>query len=211
MNENPTQRNLTGINNRQFIITLLIVGIATGANLWLHRNDLPLGRARFSEYGFSIDYPRLYEYHNWGRPDPSSGPNDFGGGVQFKKYWEDTWNNVMIMWNLETATPNLEAKLLEFYEEVDSWGCHVDEKYELQVSEKNGYEMLFQTFTFTEDTFSPGGARFIATTGIWCQPWPSLHANRLYIFTYIAFLENTSIPQVNETFHHYLESLESQT
>lgn len=211
MNEIINQKNLPRLNPRQLIITLLIVGIATGTNLWLHRNDLPLTQARFSDYGFSIDYPLLYEYHNWGRPDSSTGPNEFGGAVQFKKYWEGTWNNVMIMWNLETSTPDLQAKLDEFYVSMDNSGCHIDDKYELQVSEKDGYQMLRQTYTFTEASFSAGGARFIATTGVWCQPWPSLHSNRLYIFTYIAFLENTSIQQVNETFQHYLEILNSQT
>ena len=211
MNETITQRKTTGMSPRQVILTLLVVGAVTGANLWTHRLDLPLGQVRFSNYGFSIDYPRLYEYHNWGRPDPSTGPNEFGGGVQFKKYWEGNWNNVIIMWNLEPSTPDLEAKFEEFYEEVDSWGCYVDEKYELSTSEKNGYEMLLQTFTFTEDSFRPGGTQFIATTGIWCEPWPSLRSNRLYIFTYIAFLENTSIQQVNETFQHYLDSFNSHT
>ena len=202
---------LPGLNTRQLIITLLIVAITTGSNLWTHRNDIPLGQARFSDYGFSIQYPRLYEYHSWGRPDGSTGPNEFGGAVQFKKYWEGTWNNVMIMWDLEPSPPDLEAKLDEFYVSMDNSGCHIDDKYELKTSEKDGYQMLQQTYTFTEETFSTGGTRFIATTGIWCQPYQSLHSNRLYTFTYITFLENTSTQQVNETFQHYLKKLNTQT
>ena len=198
--------HLPGLNTQQLIITLLIVAITTGANLLLHRNDLPLGQANFSNYGFSIEYPRLYEYHNWGRPDGTTSPNEFGGGVQFKKNWENTWNNIMIMWNLEPSTPDLQNRLDEFYVSMDNSGCHIDKKYEQVISEKDGYQMLQQTYTFTENT-----VRFIATTGIWCQPWPSLHSNRLYIFTYIAFLENTSIQQVNETFQHYLDILNPQT
>jgi hypothetical protein len=197
---------LPGINTRQLVITLLIIAISTGSNLWLHRNDLPLGQARFSDYGFSIEYPLLYEYHNWGRPDGSTSPNEFGGGVQFKKNWEDTWNNIMIMWNLETVTPDLQNRLDDFYVSMDNSGCHIDEKYTQVLSEKDGYQMLQQTYTFTENA-----VRFIATTGVWCQPWPPLHSNRLYIFTYIAFLENTSIQQVNETFQHYLDILNPQT
>ena len=205
------ENHLPGLNTRQLILTLLIVAITTGANLLLHRNDLPLDQARFSDYGFSIEYPRIYEYHNWGRPDGSIGPNEFGGGVQFKKYWEGTWNNVMIMWDLESGTPDLQAKLDEFYRSMDNSGCHIDQKYEQVISEKDGYQMLQQTYTFTEQTFTAGGARFIATTGVWCQPWPSLHSNRLYTFTYIAFLENTSIQQVNDTFQHYLNKFNPQT
>ena len=205
------ENHLPRLDTRQLLITLIIVATATGANLLLHRNDLPLDQARFSNYGFSIQYPRLYEYHSWGRPDSSIGPNEFGGAVQFKKYWEGTWNNVMVMWDLESSTPDLQAKLDEFYVSMDNSGCHIDEKYELQQSEKDGYQMLQQTYTFTEQTFTAGGTRFIATTGVWCQPWPSLHSNRLYTFTYIAFLENTSIQQVNETFQHYLNILNTQT
>jgi hypothetical protein len=206
MDEDLIHGNASGLGVRQIILVLLVVGAVTSANLWLHRSDLPLGQVRYSNYGFSIDYPRLYEYHNWGRPDSSTGPNEFGGGVQFKKYWEGTWNNVMIMWNLETSTPDLEAKLDEFYISMDNSGCHIDEKYEQVVSEKDGYQMLRQTYTFTEESFRPGGAQFIATTGVWCEPWPSLRSNRVYVFTYIAFLENTSYQQVNDNFQHYLDS-----
>ena len=206
MNEDLIHGNASGLGVRQVILVLLVAGAVTSANLWLHRSDLPLGQVRYSNYGFSIVYPQLYDYYNWGDPDPSAYPDEFGGGVQFKKYWEDTWNNVMIMWRIETSTPDLEAKLEEFYEDLDSWGCHVDERYEPLTSEKDGYPMLCQTYTFTEDSFRSGGAQFIATTGVWCEPWPSLRSNRVYVFTYIAFLENTSYQQVNDNFQHYLDS-----
>ncbi|MBN2336074.1 hypothetical protein JXL21_10990 [Candidatus Bathyarchaeota archaeon] len=191
---------------KSIYLAVIVVGAATGANLWLNRGDLPLGYARFTGYGFSIVYPQLYDYYDWGDPDPSTGPNEFGGGVQFKKYWEGTWNNVMVMWSTETSTPDLETMLAEFYESVDSWGCHVDEKYQLLTSEQDGYEMLCQTFTFTEESFRPGGARFIATTCVWCEPWPSLRSNRVYMFTYIAFLETTTYQESQDNFRHYLES-----
>jgi hypothetical protein len=194
------------LNLKSICLMVIVVEAATGVNLWLHRNDLPLGHVRYSNYGFSFVYPQLYEIYSWGNPDPSSDPTELGGGVQAKRYWEGTWNNVIVMWTVETSTPDLETKLDEFYTSVDGWGCHVDEKYQLLTSEKDGYEMLCQIFTFTEETFRPGGAQFIATSGIWCEPWPSLRANRVYIFTYIAFLETTTYQQVQDNFQHYLES-----
>lgn len=206
MNEDLIHRNASGLGVRQIILVLLVVGAVTSANLWIHRSDLPLGQVRYSNYGFSFVYPQLYDFYSWGAPDTGSGPNEFGGGVQAKKYWEGTWNNVMIMWEIETSTPNLETKLEEYYEELDSWGCHVDEKHQLLTSEKDGYEMLCQTYTFTEESFRPGGAQFIATTGVWCEPWPSLRSNRVYVFTYIAFLETMTEKQVQDRFQHYLDS-----
>ncbi len=66
--------------------------------------------------------------------------------------------------------------------------------------------MLLQTYTFWEETFRPGGAQFIAASGVWYEPWPPLRANRVYILTFIAFSETTTREQVLEKFQLYLDS-----
>lgn len=190
---------------RSICLIALIVGAATVANLWIHRGDLPLGYVRYSGFGFSFVYPQLFETYSWGYPDPASVPSDFAGGVQAKRYWEGEWNNVIVVWSTEASTPDLEAKLDEFYASVDGWGCRIDEKGQLLSSEKDGHEMLYQTYVFTEEAFRPGGARFRAASGVWSEPWPSLHAKRVYILTYIAF-ESTPQQEVLESFQHYLGS-----
>lgn len=187
-------------------LVVLVAGAVTGANLWLHRDDLPLGYVRYSGFGFSFVYPEMFDTYSWGHPDPSSVPTDFGGGAQVKKYWEGTWQNVMVIWSTETSTPDLEAKLDELYASYDGWGCRIDRKDQLIASEKDGHEMLLQTYTFWEETFRPGGAEFIAASGVWYEPWPPLRANRVYIFTFIAFSETTTREQVLEKFQLYLDS-----
>jgi hypothetical protein len=195
-----------GLDLRSICLIVIVVGAITGGNLWLHRDDLPLGYVRYSNFGFSFVYPQLFDTYSWGYPDPASGPSDFGGGVQAKKYWEGVWQNVIIMWSTEASTPDLEAKLIEFYVALDSWGCKIDVKNQLLASEKDGHEMLYQTYIFTEATFRPGGAQFIAASGVWYEPWPALHANRVYVLTYIAFPELTTQQQVLERFQWYLDS-----
>jgi hypothetical protein len=195
-----------GSNLKSICLIVFVVGTVTGGNLWLHRDDLPLGYVRYSDFGFSFDYPQLLETHSWGFPDSTSGPSDFGGAVQVKRFWEGVWENFWVLWYTDIDTPDREVELEKFYRNMDSWGCLTDNKGELLASEKDGHEMLLQTYTFWEDTFRPGGADFIAVCGVWYEPWPSLRANRVYILTYIAFPELTTQQQVLERFQHYLDS-----
>jgi hypothetical protein len=197
---------ILGSNLKSICLIAFVVGAVTGGNLWLHRDDLPLGYARFSGYGFSFDYPELLEIHSWGYPDSSSGPSDFGGTVQVKRYWEGVWENFWVLWYTEIGTPDLGVELETFYRNMDSWGCLTGNQGELLASEKDGHEMLLQTYTFWEDSFRPGGAEFITVSGVWCEPWPPLHANRVYVVTYIAFIESATRQQVLEEFQRYLDS-----
>ena len=201
--------NLPRSSLRSVFLVVVCVGAVTGANLWLHRGDLPLGWARYSDFGFSFVYPELLETYSWGYPDPSSGPSDFGGAVQVKRYWEGVWENFWVLWYTDVGTPDLEVELERFCRNMDSWGCIVETKDELLASEKDGHEMLLQTYVFWEDSFKPGGAKFITASGVWCEPWPSLHANRVYVVSYIAFPELTTRQQVLDKFQQYLGSFHS--
>ena len=196
----------SGSNISSICLIVLVVGTATGVNLWLHRGDLQLGYARYSGYGFSFIYPELLETHSWGYPDSSQGPSDFGGVVQVKRFWEGVWENFWVTWYTDIGTPDHEAELDEFYRNMDSWGCLTDDQGELIISEKNGRVMLIQTYTFWEDSFRPGGSEFVAASALWYQPWASLHANRVYLLTYVAFSESTTRQQVLEGFQGYLDS-----
>ena len=190
-------------------LIVLVVGAVTGLNLWLHRDDLPLGYARFSGFGFSFDYPQLLETHSWGYPDSSSGPSDFGGTVQVKRYWEGVWENFWVLWYTDVGNPDREVEIGRFYDNMDSWGCLADNIGELLISEKDDHDMVLQTYTFWEDCFGPEGAQFIAASGVWYEPWPPLHANRVYVVTYIAFPELTTRQQAMEMLQQYLDSFHS--
>ena len=190
-------------------LIVLVVGAVTGANLWLHRDGLRLGYVRYSNFGFSFVYPELFDTYTWGNPNPASNPSDFGGGAQAKKLWKGVWQNVIVIWSTEVSTPDLEAELDKFYASVDGWGCKIDSKDQLLASEKDGHEMLYQTWGFTEESFRSGGAQFIAASGVWYEPWPPLHSNRVYILTYIAFSESTTQQQVLDKFEQYLGSFYS--
>ena len=196
-------------NIMSICLIVLVVGVATGVNLWLHMDDLQLGYARYSGYGFNFVYPELLETHSWGYPDGSSGPNDFGGAVQVKRFWEGVWENFWVIWYTDIGTPDRGVELDKFCDNLDSWGCLTYDRGELVASEKDGHEMLIQTYTFWEDSFRPGGSEFIATSGIWFEPWPSLHANRVYVVTYIAFPELATRQQALERFQWYLVSFYS--
>lgn len=195
------------LNARSIIVAVLAVGAVTGGNLWLHREDPPLGYVEYSDFGFSFIHPQLLPTYSWGYPDSASGANDFGGVVQAKGLWEGVWRNFMVIWSIEAATPDLGAELDDFYALMDSWDCVIDNKGELLSSEKDGHEMLLQTYTFIED----GDLEYIAATGVWCEPWPSLHANRIYTLTYIAYPHLTSRELVLEKLRQYLDTFNGNT
>jgi hypothetical protein len=43
-----------GLDLRSICLIVIVVGAVTGGNLWLHRDDLPLGYVRYSNFGFSF-------------------------------------------------------------------------------------------------------------------------------------------------------------
>ena len=41
---------------RNLLIVAVIVSAVTGGNLWLHRGDPPVGYARYTGFGFTLEY-----------------------------------------------------------------------------------------------------------------------------------------------------------
>lgn len=195
---------------RSALLTILVVGVVTGANLWVHRGDLPVGYSEFSGNGFSFEYSEVLEVHSWGFPDGSAGANDFGGCVQVKRLWDGVWRNFWVIWYTDQDTPVLEDELVKFYASMDGWDLPTDNKGELFSSTKDGHEMLYQMYTFIEDGDLPY-PDFTCAAGIWYEPWPSLHTNRVYVLTYIEFTELSSPGRVVDQFNVYLDSFNGNT
>jgi hypothetical protein len=205
MNEMTTAAS-SMLDLKSTCLIIIVVGAATGANLWLHRSDLPLGQVRYSNYGFSFVHPKNLPTYSWGYSSASEA-NDFEGIVQAKGLREGVWQNFMIIWFTDVTSPDLEAELDDFYDLMNSWDCEIDNKGELHYSEKDGHKTLLQTYTFIED----GDMEYIAASAVWFQHWPSLRANRVYLLTYIAYPHLTTREQTLETLEQFIDAFNGNT
>ncbi len=191
---------------RNLLIPLTIVLCLTGFNLWTHRGDHPVGYDEYSGYDFSFEYPTLLEHHSWGYPDGSSPPTDFSGTKQVKRYWEGKWANLWVIWYTEFETPVLDNEFDAFYNQLDDWECVPSDRGELSITTFEGYPMLKQSYLFNESKIM-----YSAATALWSQPWQSLRGNRVYIVTYVAYPEDKTPEQAQETLNLYLASFDGNT
>ena len=44
------------LTTRNLLVVAVIVSAVTGGNLWLHRGDPAVGYARYTDFGFTLDY-----------------------------------------------------------------------------------------------------------------------------------------------------------
>jgi len=51
---------------KALLVSLIIVGVVTGGSLWIHRSDVPLGRACYSGFGFTVDYSSMMQVQEMG-------------------------------------------------------------------------------------------------------------------------------------------------
>lgn len=177
----------------------------TGGNLWLHRSDPSLGYGKYDNFGLTFEYPLLFNVVDSGFPDPGVGANDFMGVAQAQGVWENVYHNYLVIWGTDSSKPILGDTLEGIYLQLADVGCIINGKEPMVTTEKEGYEILYQTITFTQLELD-----FIGTFGVWYEPWSSFRANRVYLVAYITFSDVTSRLQVEDTFLQFMDTLSSK-
>jgi hypothetical protein len=193
------------LNPRNILVTIIIVGVITGGNLWLHRSDPLLGYGKYDNFGLAFEYPLLFNAVDSGFPDPSTDANDFMGVAQAQGVWENVYHNYFVIWDTESSKPIHGDTLEGIYLQLADVGCNIEGKDPIVTTEKEGHEVLYQTITFTQAEFD-----FIGTFGVWYEPWPSFRANRVYIVAYITSLDVASRLLVEDTFLQFMDTLSSK-
>ena len=201
---------LNELNSKSILAVLIIVLSLTGINLWRHSDALPVGYETFSGYGFSFEYPNRLDEHSWGYPESYNPPDMFGGTVQVKKYWDGKWENFWIRWYTLPGEPDLMDELNAHYDQMDEWECIIDEKEQLITSEFHDHEALVQSYTFIEYS-GERDVEYMTASIVWSQYCSSLHANRVYVISYIAYPEHATGEQAIEKLQQYLDTFNPDT
>jgi hypothetical protein len=135
-------------DTRTLITIIVVVGAVTGGNIWINRNNPPLGFNRFEGYGFSIDYRRDMYFEVTGLGEGSA--TESIGTVQGVLEYESL-EQFGVMWvsqqNLPSHLEDTPEGALEYVHDlIEMSGTQISERGEMQTGSKDGHDMTYQTF-----------------------------------------------------------------
>jgi len=178
---------------RNLLAVAVIVSAVTGGNLWLHRNDPALGYARYSGFGFTMDYSlqMYFQISGFGGWEPT----ESGGTVQ-AAYQGNYPEQYGVIWGTLDSMPShlrgLEGSLDYTFGLVGMEGTTIADRGPYSYSTHDGHEMVYQTFSVVEQGIGiPGimGAWYCEEAGKYLQ----------FYLVYLPDLENLTVdPQVLE-------------
>jgi hypothetical protein len=195
-----------GLNTRTVALSLLVAGLVTGGNIWLHRGDTPLGYTEYSRYGFSLRYPSNWYPYEGGFTDPGAGASDFQGMFQAILFTEEKVELMMVGWQASAEVDEGAASSVEgFVQSIeDTPNTTLTSMGPFKTVDKDGVEVTCVVFQLVQR-----GLPLTAVAGVMAQPWPSLRSYRVYVLSYAADSTSTSEAQAEERFMEFLGSFRS--
>jgi hypothetical protein len=189
---------------RSLFIVAVIVSAVTGGNLWLHRNDPALGYARYSGFGFTMDYSlklnlQVSGFGGWE-------PTESQGTVQVA-YQGNYLEQYGVIWvtpeSMPTHLRTLEGSIDNTFGLVAMDGTTIADRGSYEYSTFNGHEMVQQTFSVVEE-----GIHIPGVMGVWYCEETGKYL-QFYVI-YLADVENfTTDPQeMEQKWMEYLDLVE---
>lgn len=161
----------TAFSARSLLMVVILVGTVTAGNLWLHRGSPPLGYARYTGYGFSIDYSQRMTVGE-GDLGGYGPPTDSAGMMQGSRQDKDLEQFGVIWIRPEGLSSNVDktpaGALDQIFGFIGMSGTSIGVRGDLETVTKDGHEIVYQTFTVEESVFSiPGviGAWYCEDSG----------------------------------------------
>jgi len=192
------------LNPRRLALTTLLVILFTGSMIWLHRDDAPLGYARYEKYGFSLSYPKLMSLREVGLSDMGLGPDpsDFSGLIQCQSLWENKLDVFEVIWFVKTKAPSAEAELLDFLRVASKAGSVVKSVGEYYVTTFRGRAMSCINIEVEE-----AGYTFSGIIGVVYRPWTSPGVERTFFIAYLTFKGVATEEQIHADLQTYMGGL----
>jgi len=192
------------LNLRSFALTTLIVVLFTSSMIWLNRDDLSPGYARYEKYGISLSYPKLMSLREVGLPNTGLGsdPSDFAGLVQFQSYWENKLDVFEIIWFVKNRASSAEAELDGLLMEMSQPNSVVRGMGEYFVIVFGGEEVKCVNIEVEE-----AGNTFSGVVGVIYRPWSSPGVARIYFVAYATFRGSATEEQLHAGLQTYMEGL----
>jgi hypothetical protein len=172
---------------RNLLIVTVIVSAVTGGNLLLHRGDPPVGYARYTGFGFTLDYSlqKTFSVAGFGWE-----PTESGGVVQIALQGMGL-EQFGVIWNAPESMPSqmrsLEGSLDYIVGLIRMDGTVISNVGTYMSMTKNGHEMLYETFNLMEQGFAVPG--IIGT-------WYCEEAGK-YLLLYLVYLPDPANPVVD--------------
>jgi hypothetical protein len=179
------------LNSRSLIFAIIVAGIVTGGNLWIHRNEPIVGYLRYTGHGISFDYPALMnkEEADLGGLGPAT---DSAGIVQISYHGVTRIEQYGVMWVDSKRIPSHlagtpEGALDFLFEFASLAGTQIADRGEYKTTTKTIHEVIYQSFSIPE-----GDYNIPAIIGVWhCE-----NTNRFLTFylIYVDDFENINVP-----------------
>ena len=190
------------LNPRTLTLTMLVVVLFTCGMFWLNRSDIPLGYARYENYGFSLLYPKLMNLRETGLSNLGLGsdPSDFRGLVQWQSYWEGRLDVFEVIWLVMNRTSDAEAELDGFVAAMSQPNSVVRCVGEHFMIMLHGEEVECTYIEVEED-----GYVFSGVIGVVYRSWSSPGLDRVYFVAYVTLKGSATEEQIRASFQAYLD------
>jgi hypothetical protein len=148
------------LSTRSLLMVITLVGAVTVGNLWLHRGGPPLGYARYTGYGFSIDYSQRMTV---GESDLGGygTPTDSVGIMQGSKQDTELEQFGVIWIRPEGLSSNVDktpaGALDHLFGFIGISGTQIGLRGDLETMANDGQEVVYQAFTVEEQGVSIPG------------------------------------------------------
>jgi len=145
---------------RSLLVVAALVGAVAMGNLLLHRGGPPLGYARYTGYGFTIEYSQRMTIGE-GDLGGYGPPTDSAGMVLWRRQNTEL-EQFGVIWikpeGLSTNMDNTPAGALDqVFGFIGISGTQIGLRCELETMTKDGHEVVYQTFTVEEPGISIPG------------------------------------------------------
>ena len=150
----------TAFNAKSLLVVVVLVGTVTVGNLWMHSGSPPLGYARYTGYGFTIEYSQRMTI---GEADLGgySLPTDSAGMMQGMRQDTELEQFGVIWMRPEGLSSNVDktpaGALDQIFGFIGISGTSIGVRGKLETMTKDGHEVIYQTFTVEESGISIPG------------------------------------------------------
>jgi len=195
------------LSRRSLLSVILLIGAVTGGNLWIHSGDPALGYARYTGYGFSIDYSQQMTF--WESGLGGGPPSQSAGTVQFT-YQDGTLEQYGVIWvkpgSMSTYIDQTAAGALDYvFASIDMSGTQISERGETRTMTREDRDIVYQTFGVEDSGFTIPGL---------IGAWYSEEAEKFMIL-YLIYVPDISqievaSPELEQRWLGYLDAIEYQ-
>ena len=171
-------------STRSLLIVITLVGAVTLSNLWLHRGSPPLGYARYTGFGFTVEYSQRMTMWE-GDLGGYGPPTDSAGMVQWSRQERDLEQFGVIWIKPEGLSTSVDKTPLGALDQIFGYiglaGTQIGVRGEIETMTKDGHEVVYQTFTVESGISIPGivGAWYSEASGKYLMLY-TIHVPDIY-------------------------------